>query len=294
MDEARACAACGANPAPVAETGQVRSNVRAHRHLIFPLWRCGACRSVHAAEPADLDHYYRDYPFLRARPSRVLRLFYGRLWRRLRAAGVRADARVLDYGCGAGLLVDELRRRGADVTGYDAYAPRFADAAVLDRRYDLVLAQDVIEHVDEPRALLARFDALCAPGGLIAIGTPDADALDLTAAERFVHSLHQPYHRVILSRAALDGAAAALGWQPVRRYPRSYTNTAVPTLNVPYLLRYLRAGDDTLDVAFDPPRVRAAMFSPAAMFDAVFGGLRCPPTDGLSIYRRPAPALAPG
>lgn len=276
------------------ETARVRSNVRAHRHLQFGLWRCGACRSLHAVDEVDLDHYYRDYPFLRARPSWVLRYFHRRLWRRLRAAGARTDARVLDYGCGAGLLVDDLRRAGIDAAGYDAYAPRFADRAPLGRSHDVVLAQDVLEHVDDPRALLATFDRLCAPGGLIAIGTPDADALDLRAPERFVHSLHQPYHRHILSRAALDAAATALGWQPVRRHATSYANTPVPTLNLPYLLRYLRAADDTLDVAYDPPRVRLAMFSPGALVDALFGALRCPPTDGMSIYRKPATALGSG
>ncbi len=287
------CCICGAAPAPVVETARVRSNVRAHRHEEFGLWRCGECRSIHALEPVELDHYYRDYPFLRARPSRIVRYFHRRLWGRVRAAGAPARVRVLDYGCGAGVLVDDLRGAGVDAAGYDAYAPRFADRGPLARTHDVVLAQDVLEHVDDPRALLATFDRLCEPGGLIAIGTPDAAALDLRAPDRFVHSLHQPYHRHILSRAALDAAAAALGWRPIRRYPTSFTNTPVPTLNLPYLLRYLRAGDDTVDVAYDPPRVRLAMFRPGALFDALFGALRCPPTDGMSIYRKPA-ALGPG
>ena len=63
--------------------------------------------------------------------------------------------------------------------GYDAYAPAFADPAALTRTYDCVVSQDVVEHVADPRALLATFDRLCRPGGVIAIGTPDASGIDL-------------------------------------------------------------------------------------------------------------------
>ncbi len=286
------CVVCGADPAPVSETAQIRSNVRAHRGERFAVWRCGGCRSIHATDEVDLDHYYRDYPFLRARPSRVLRYLHGRLWARLRRAGAGASASVLDYGCGAGLLVDDLRARALDAHGYDPYAPRFADPAALGRRYDVVLAQDVIEHVADPRALLATFAGLVRPGGLIAIGTPDAAALDLAAPDRDVHSLHQPYHRHILARDALIAAGRDRGWQLVRWYATSHVNTPVPTLNLPYLLRYLRAVDDTVDVAHDPPRLRLAMFAPGALFDALFGALRSRPTDGMAVFR--APAALPG
>ncbi len=288
---APACCVCGADPAPVSETAQVRSNVRAHRQERFGLWRCGGCKTIHAADEVDLDHYYRDYPFQRGTASWITRYFHRRMWRRLVAAGAGPRASVLDYGCGAGLLVADLAARGLDAHGYDAYAPAFAEPAALARRYELVIAQDVIEHVADPLALLATFERLAEPGGLIAIGTPDAAALDLRAPERFVHSLHQPYHRHILTAAALDAAAARRGWRRVRRYATTHANTPVPTLNLPYLLRYLRANDDTIDVAYDPPRVRLAMFSPAAMFDALFGALRCPPTDGMTIFRAPGPAL---
>ncbi|MCB9561966.1 MAG: methyltransferase domain-containing protein [Kofleriaceae bacterium] len=287
------CAICGAPPGPDVETATVPSNVRAHRDERFAVWRCGACRSIHARDDVDLDHYYRDYPFLRARDSRVLRYFQRRLWRRVERAGARRDHAVLDYGCGGGLLVTLLRRRGwAGATGYDAYAEAWADPATLDARYDVVFSQDVIEHVADPLALLATFERLCRPGGLIAIGTPDAAAIDLADVDRHRHSLHQPYHRHVLAHPALIAAARARGWRLVAHHRRPYTNTPVPTLNQPYLLRYLRAFDDTVDVAYDPPRVSWRMFTPGALFDAVFGGLRCPPTEGLAIFRTPAPALA--
>lgn len=267
--------------------------MRAHRAERFEVWRCGGCGSIHAADDVDLDRYYRDYPFLRARRSRVNAYLLRRLWRRVRRAGAGEGGTVLDFGCGAGELVQVLRERGTAAEGYDAYGEEFSDPAVLGRRYDVVLSQDVIEHVADPLALLNHLDGLCEPGGLVVIGTPDAAALDLRAPERTFHSLHQPYHRHILTRAALCAAGEARGWSLVSWYGTSYANTPVPTLNLPYLLRYLRAVDDTIDVAFDPPRFRWAMVSPSAIFDALFGGLRCPPTDGMAIFRKPAAAMLP-
>ncbi|MEZ4404132.1 MAG: class I SAM-dependent methyltransferase [Kofleriaceae bacterium] len=294
MPPALACVVCGHAAVGAVETATVASNVRAFAAETFALWRCPGCRSIHARDPVDLDHYYRDYPFQRARPSRVLRFFQGRLWRRLVKAGATPGDHVLDYGCGRGLLVDELTRRGVAAAGYDAFDPRYQDPAPLARSYDCVLAQDVIEHVDDPVALLATLGRLARPGGLVAIGTPDAAAIDLSAADHWRHTLHQPYHRHLLSRSALHAAGLALGWLVVARHDRPYTNTWVPTLNLPYLLRYLRAGDDTLDVAFDPPRFRWAMIAPAALVDAVIGAARCPPGDGMTVFRTPVPGLAAG
>lgn len=276
---------CGASASAAIETAEVACNVRRFGEQRFSVWRCRECRSIHALGAVDLDAYYEAYPFARATSSRLTRYLHGRLWRRVAKAGVARGASVLDYGCGAGVLVESLRARGLEAEGYDAYTPAFRRPELLARTYDVVLAQDVIEHVAAPLALLDELAARCRPGGILAIGTPDALAIDLQRADRWRHSLHQPYHRHILASSALLAAAAARGLTLLRYYPRSYTNTPIPTLNLPYLLRYLRAVDDTIDVAFDPPAVRLAMFSPAALWDAVFGALRCPASDGLAVFR---------
>ncbi|MBK7538032.1 MAG: class I SAM-dependent methyltransferase [Myxococcales bacterium] len=288
------CAVCGQLAQGAPERARVVSNVRRLGAEEFEVWRCSACRSIHAAgavSDAELAAYYQDYPFARGKRSRVTRYLHGRLWRRVARVGISGHAKVLDYGCGAGLLVADLCERGLDAAGYDAYTPAFQRPALLQQRYDVVLAQDVLEHVEDPLALLERLGALCRPGGVLAIGTPDASAIDLARPSRWKHSLHQPFHRHLLASPALLAAGAARGWQLLRYYPRSYANTPVPTLNLPYLLRYLRAVDDTIDVAFDPPAVRLAMFSPAALWDALFGALRCPASDGLAVFRVPEAAL---
>jgi len=100
--------------------------------------------------------------------------------------------RVLDIGCGAGLLCEPLARLGAIVTGIDpgeaniAVARRHAEAAGLEIDYrcgtaeslsakgeafDLVLAMEVVEHVADVAAFLGAAAWLVRPGGVLVAST---------------------------------------------------------------------------------------------------------------------------
>jgi len=99
-------------------------------------------------------------------------------------------ARVLDVGCGTGGLLWNLSRLGAEVTGIDVDPEAIAfvrDALGFDsvRRgtieevsgeppFDLVVLQDILEHVLRPREMLERAVGLLRPGGLIYLWTPNA------------------------------------------------------------------------------------------------------------------------
>ena len=118
------------------------------------------------------------------------------------------DLRVLDIGCGGGLLSEPLARLGAHVTGIDAseqnvrIAALHAAGAGLDIDYraataealaeagesfDLVLNMEVVEHVADTAAFLAASAALVKPGGAMVVATlnrtPKAFALAIVGAE---------------------------------------------------------------------------------------------------------------
>ncbi len=120
--------------------------------------------------------------------------------------------RVLDVGCGAGLLAEPLARLGAAVTGLDAapenvgVAAAHAEASGLSIDYragsvedlgaetfDLVTCLEVIEHVGDRAAFVRGLAGAVAPGGLLILSTPN---------------------RTALSRVALVGAAEATGMIP--------------------------------------------------------------------------------
>jgi SAM-dependent methyltransferase len=100
------------------------------------------------------------------------------------------DARVLDYGCGAGGLVTLLRDDGADAYGADVFyegadysddpgfAPLLAGGFVReidsggripfeDGHFDLVVSNQVFEHVEHLEAVIAEVDRVLAPGGTV-------------------------------------------------------------------------------------------------------------------------------
>jgi len=72
----------------------------------------------------------------------------------LKACDLGPQAKVVDYGCGSGLLVRTLRDTGVDIWGYDRYSkPRLALGfqAVSIQGFDVINLCEVVEHFDNPR-----------------------------------------------------------------------------------------------------------------------------------------------
>ena len=95
------------------------------------------------------------------------------------------NASVLDIGCGAGLLANELARQGIAVTGFDASEEslaiarrydvtgrvryQYGDANHLpfaDESFDVACALDFLEHVEDPAHIVAEAARVLKPGGL--------------------------------------------------------------------------------------------------------------------------------
>lgn len=103
-----------------------------------------------------------------------------------------AGLTLLDIGCGGGLLAEPLTRLGAAVTGIDASPTTIAiarlhaaqmglaidyrettaeDLRVEGRRFDVVLAMEIVEHVADRADFLAAAAGLLKPGGVMVVAT---------------------------------------------------------------------------------------------------------------------------
>jgi len=147
---------------------------------------------------------------------------------------------VLDMGCGAGLVSENLARMGFDVTGVDASADLIAAAqahrqqsgvkvaykvgtveglATQKPRYDVVLALEILEHVANPALFVAAASRLLKPGGVCIFSTLNRTAkslgLAIIAAEYLLQWLPVGTHdwRKCIKPSELAAWASAAGLQ---------------------------------------------------------------------------------
>jgi SAM-dependent methyltransferase len=135
------------------------------------------------------------------------------------------SGRLLDVGCGHGLLLDEARRRGFDVVGLElsrSAALHARETLGLDVRevpleefdswnsFDVVVLADVIEHLEDPVGAVERCARLLRPGGALCVVTPDPSSLTARlAGSRWWGYL--PAHTCLLPRATLRELLGAQG-----------------------------------------------------------------------------------
>jgi 2-polyprenyl-6-hydroxyphenyl methylase/3-demethylubiquinone-9 3-methyltransferase len=183
--------------------------------------------------------------------------------------------RVLDIGCGGGLLTEPMARLGAEVVGADAaeanigvarahaaqagleidYRVTTAEAlAAAGEGFDVVLNMEVVEHVADPAAFIGACAALVRPGGLMLTSTINrtgkAWAMAVVGAERVLRWLPPGTHdwRRFVTPDELFAMLSRAGLTPVDRKgfvfdPLGWTwGVSERDLDVNYVTAAVRSG----------------------------------------------------
>lgn len=165
----------------------------------------GKFKPLHMLNPCRLDY--------------ITRQIAAEFERELKSNTPFAGLRILDIGCGGGLLAEPMARLGADVVGADAaernipvarihaeqsgltidYRHTTAeDMAAAGEQFDVVLNMEVVEHVADPLAYLTACRQLLKPGGLHVCSTinrnPKSYMMAIVGAEHIMRWLPKGTH----------------------------------------------------------------------------------------------------
>lgn len=139
------------------------------------------------------------------------------------------NAKVLEIGCGNGSLLMMLQRRGfsrlwgTDVSTVSAQALTqkgvvFRSANIEKKfpfgmSFDLIILNQVFEHLLDPLFVLARCKKHMAKNGKIIIATPNSSAIDLVLFRNYWDGLNAPRHFYLFSVKAMEIVRAKMGFQ---------------------------------------------------------------------------------
>ena len=125
-----------------------------------------------------------------------------------------------------GLDVDEAGVEHARGRGYEAYAVDCRDAAAIRTLglppADIVVAGEVIEHLDDCGPFLDGLHALVEPGGLLALSTPNGASLTNAAAALANLEVNHPDHVTSFTSHTLDTMLERHRWTPVQHAVFTY------------------------------------------------------------------------
>ena len=215
------CRGCGSSrlvklhdfgPQPLAGAyPTVPESVAPVRRYPLDLTQCAGCGLLQVVNlPPIGEVFHDDYRYSSSTVPGLVRHFedYADWWQ----ARLPVGARVFEFGCNDGVLLERLQRRGYACTGVDAsdnvaslarakgldvvtgfLTPEVARSLDGARQFDLVTCSNVFAHIHDLRGTLEAVRVLLAPRGLFATEVHDGDLLASEGQFDTVYHEHLTY-----------------------------------------------------------------------------------------------------
>jgi len=261
---------------------------------VFSVIRCRVCEACATIPlPPDLSRYYPSaYRAYGPLASAVLHSVYRsrvRSWAKM----FGAPGKVLEVGCGTGIMLKAFRDAGWAAKGTE----RTAEAAEIGRTqygldivsvgieslpesdaFDLILLFQVLEHMPNPKEIVEECFKRLKPGGMLVIGVPNIGSWQAkTGRAEWLH-LDVPRHLVHFCPASLGSLLQSTGFEQIQigfqswehdpfGWVQTWENKILPRRNA--LVRYL-SGMDKLDAQAGVAIALGAALAPVGLGLAMF------------------------
>jgi SAM-dependent methyltransferase len=207
-------------------------SLKFHRRILSPEWnevRFSDWMTQSAIEDFEDAHASPNQHFDRAR-SHVQHVL--RLETQTRSFRGNDPVRVLDYGCGWGAFLAICRQFGFVAVGVDRSAARrqggqgveiFPELDDLDhapeaaRGFHAITLFEVLEHLDDPLAVLRQLSRHLVVGGILVLETPNCEGVAGIETEADYRRIHPLDHINGFEPDTLRGIAARAGFAPIRQ-----------------------------------------------------------------------------
>lgn len=218
----------------------------ARDYITYDIFRVLQCRSCTAAFtdpfPDDLGRYYPSR--YRAYKAPVLWVL-GALYRAKVGHWSRQFVKpgdALEVGCGPGIMLRELRHLGWQVTGTertpevagygrDTFGLNIIAGSIRDlpptQSFDLIILFQVLEHIDDPRSLLADCFERLNPGGRIVVSVPNLASWQAGFGRNLWLHLDVPRHLIHFTPRSLELLLQRVGFANVRMQFNSFEHDPI-------------------------------------------------------------------
>ena len=242
--EPGSCALCGSGTGALLAAGYDFEYLTTRDEFSF--WRCSCGgtflnpRPAPSELPAIYPENYYSYNFEDKLGPLVMR--FKALTEKAKVAAympyLRPGARVLDIGCGDGHVLrqladgypDPLQLEGVEFSehgvaatrqaGYTVHVGAIEEVVLPQRSFDLIIMNQLIEHVREPKAVLRKIASALAPGGHLFIETPNIDSWDARLfRKRYWGGYHLPRHFHLFDTLSLRRVVEDAGLRTISQKP---------------------------------------------------------------------------